>query len=174
MYRIIGADGREYGPISRETLLQWIGEGRANAQSWVQAEGAGGWQVLSTMAEFVAAFGGAAPGAEKPWGTAPATIAPMTLPRRTNNLATASLVMGLLAITCGCCCCYGFPFNLLGVVFGAIALTQISRAPEQESGRELAIAGLVLSLLSIVLSLFLSLFSMVAAWPDLVREMRRW
>lgn len=174
MYRIIGADGREYGPISREMLRQWIGEGRANAQSWVQVEGAGGWQALGTMAEFAPAFGGAATGTAKPPVAAPMTIAPVTVPRRTNSLATASLVMGLLAITCGCCCCYGFPFNLLGVVFGALALTQINRAPEHESGRELAIAGLVLSLLSIAASVFMSLFSMAAAWPDLVREMRRW
>ena len=40
MYRIIGADGREYGPIPAEQLRQWIREGRADAQTRARAEGA--------------------------------------------------------------------------------------------------------------------------------------
>ena len=33
MYRIIGGDGREYGPISLDQMRQWIAEGRVNAQT---------------------------------------------------------------------------------------------------------------------------------------------
>lgn len=169
MYRIIGADGREYGPVSRETLVEWIAESRANAQSRVRAEGATDWQVLGSLPEFATALGNA--GTTKPPVATYIPIAPVVV-RRTNNLAIASLVMGLLAITCGCCCCYGFPFNVLGVLFGIIALVQIGRAPDVEEGRVLAAVGLVLSLLSMAASVIFGIFGCLAAIPDIVRELR--
>ena len=42
MYKIIGIDGREYGPVSAGQLRQWIVEGRANAQTQALAPGAAG------------------------------------------------------------------------------------------------------------------------------------
>jgi hypothetical protein len=38
MYNIIGADGKEYGPISIEQIRQWIADGRINAHTRVQAQ----------------------------------------------------------------------------------------------------------------------------------------
>jgi hypothetical protein len=52
MYRIIGADGNQYGPISADQLRQWIAEGRANAQTKVLAEGTMDWKPLSEFPEF--------------------------------------------------------------------------------------------------------------------------
>lgn len=52
MYKIIGADKKEYGPVSADQLHQWISEGRANAQSLVQAVGSGEWKPLSAIPEF--------------------------------------------------------------------------------------------------------------------------
>jgi hypothetical protein len=40
MFKIIGADGRQYGPVSTETIREWIAHGRANAETMAQAEGA--------------------------------------------------------------------------------------------------------------------------------------
>lgn len=51
MYKIIGADHREYGPVPAERIRQWILEGRANGQSKVQPEGAA-WQELAEIPEF--------------------------------------------------------------------------------------------------------------------------
>ena len=39
MYKIIGSDGKEYGPISLAQLKQWLAEGRLNHESKVLAEG---------------------------------------------------------------------------------------------------------------------------------------
>ncbi len=33
MYRVLGADGKEYGPVTGEVLRHWITEGRANAHT---------------------------------------------------------------------------------------------------------------------------------------------
>ncbi len=52
MYKIIGADGREYGPVSAEQLRQWIREGRTNAQTKAQAEGSAEWKPISAFPEF--------------------------------------------------------------------------------------------------------------------------
>ncbi|HSU53359.1 MAG TPA: DUF4339 domain-containing protein [Candidatus Dormibacteraeota bacterium] len=62
MYRIIGADGKEYGPISAEQVRQWMAEGRANAQTRVLLEGTSDWKTLGELPEF----GGGASAAATP------------------------------------------------------------------------------------------------------------
>jgi GYF domain 2 len=57
MYKIIGADQKEYGPITGDQIRQWIAEGRVNAHTRARAEGAAEWQPLSAFAEFADAFG---------------------------------------------------------------------------------------------------------------------
>lgn len=52
MYKIIGADGVQYGPITVEQLRQWIGEGRVNAQTLTQPEGGTDWKPLSAYPEL--------------------------------------------------------------------------------------------------------------------------
>jgi hypothetical protein len=59
MYKIIGTDGKEYGPVSIEQLRQWIAEGRVNAQTRVLPEGGAEWQVISSLPEFAGSFTGA-------------------------------------------------------------------------------------------------------------------
>ena len=54
MYKIIGADGQPYGPVSADQLRRWIVEGRANGQTLVQPEGAQDWKALSLLPEFAA------------------------------------------------------------------------------------------------------------------------
>jgi hypothetical protein len=58
MYKIIGVDGREYGPIAAEQLRQWIAENRVNAQTRILAEGATEWKTVADCPEFAAAFVG--------------------------------------------------------------------------------------------------------------------
>jgi hypothetical protein len=52
MYKIIGADGKEYGPISIEQLKQWSIEGRVNALTQVAREGTTDWRAFSTYPEL--------------------------------------------------------------------------------------------------------------------------
>ncbi len=57
-------------------------------------------------------------------------------PARTNGLAVASLVLGILWI--------GGLGSLLALIFGIIGLRTIDRSEGTETGRGLAIAGIVL------------------------------
>lgn len=56
LYHIIGADGREYGPVSLDQLKQWLGEGRLNPQSRVRAEDRADWMALGDLPEFKTAL----------------------------------------------------------------------------------------------------------------------
>jgi hypothetical protein len=155
MYRIIGADGREYGPIPAEQLRQWIREGRADAQTRARAEGADQWKPLVEQVEFAPMLARIPP----PLATQrPVYIAPAP---RTNSLALASLFLGIFSLTCGmCCCCYGMPFNVLGIIFALVALAQISADPYGQQGRGIAVAGLVLCVLSLVLAALAGVFGL--------------
>ena len=64
MYKIIGADGKEYGPVPLEQLRQWLAEGRVNSQTQVQSPTAADWKPLGELPEFASAAeatGGAVP-----------------------------------------------------------------------------------------------------------------
>jgi len=52
MYRIVGSDGNEYGPVSTEQLSQWIRERRINGETRVQGED-GVWRLLRELPELV-------------------------------------------------------------------------------------------------------------------------
>lgn len=65
MYKLIGADKKEYGPISAEVLRCWITEGRANSQTLIQPEGNTDWKPLADFPEFAEALG-AAPSPSSP------------------------------------------------------------------------------------------------------------
>ncbi len=60
MFTILGADGKEYGPVTVDKLQRWIIEGRANLQTKVRREGEAEWKTLGDFAEF------ASPGAAIP------------------------------------------------------------------------------------------------------------
>ena len=55
MYKIVGGDQREYGPVTSDQIREWIATGRANAQSLASFEGAP-WKPLSTYPEFADAL----------------------------------------------------------------------------------------------------------------------
>ncbi|HVU26724.1 MAG TPA: DUF4190 domain-containing protein [Verrucomicrobiae bacterium] len=148
MYKIIGQDGKEYGPVGAEQIRQWITEGRVEQRTPVFADGATDWNFIGLLPEFAGFFSGSLPPP-----LAPKTIAlPIPSPR-TNRFATAGLVCGILSVTC-ICCCAGVPFNILGMIFSIIALVQISENPQLHQGRTLAIVGLILSAISSLLMVF--------------------
>ena len=65
MYKIIGADQKEYGPVTAEQLRQWLAEGRVSAQTQVLPEGATEWKALGSLPEFAAAAPGPVAGPDR-------------------------------------------------------------------------------------------------------------
>jgi hypothetical protein len=100
MYKIVGADGKEYGPIPFETVRQWVSEGRANAQTRVQAAGSTDWKPLAEFPELVALLNQPAPGLPP----AAPTMAPISpgpsaqAPDLVNGPAIGLIVTGALCV----------------------------------------------------------------------------
>jgi len=83
MYRIVGADGKEYGPISADVLRQWIAQGRANAQTRARLEGTTDWKLLTEFPYFAADLAAKS-------AAAPATPTPLA-PRAADMVAAEFL-----------------------------------------------------------------------------------
>ena len=56
MYSIVGADGREYGPVEMTTLVQWAREGRVVARTTVMDHTTGRRFLACDVAELAAVF----------------------------------------------------------------------------------------------------------------------
>lgn len=52
MFSILGADGKEYGPVPVEKVQEWITGGRANLETRARREGETEWRPLGTFPEF--------------------------------------------------------------------------------------------------------------------------
>jgi hypothetical protein len=141
MYKIIGADQKEYGPVSAEHVRQWIQEGRLNGASKIQPEGGAIWMLVRDVPEFAALL---------PPPPPPIAIHAAPAPAATNPMAQWALGLGIFSFAC---CQILSP---VAIVLGAIALSQIRQNPAQP-GRGAAIAGIVLGSLALLLSLIAAL-----------------
>jgi hypothetical protein len=74
MFTILGADGKEYGPVAADKIQAWITGGRANLQTKARREGETEWKTLGDYAEFAGAAGAPPPftAPAAPGGTAAA------------------------------------------------------------------------------------------------------
>ena len=106
MYKIIGADQKQYGPVSADEMGKWIAEGRVNAQTLIQAEGQTDWRTLSTYPEFA----GITP--PTPSGAPLSAGAPYSgLPQeKIPNYLVQSILVTL-------CCC--LPFGVVAIIYAA-------------------------------------------------------
>lgn len=153
MYKVLGSDQRQYGPIDAEQVRQWIRERRLNQQSLAQREDSDIWMPLGAFAEFQEELARAGTAPPPPPAAFPLPEAEYGMAPRTNPLAIAGLILGIFAIFPGICCCGGFPFNILGLIFSAVAMSQIQSHPQREGGKALALTGIILNVVSLLLGL---------------------
>jgi hypothetical protein len=164
MYRIIGGDQKEYGPVSADEVRLWITQRRLQGTSLARAEGTTDWKPLSLLPEFSSTLASVMPAA-----AIPAQVAPQA--SSNNGMAVMGLICGIAAWP-ATCCCYGFPFNVLGIVFSAIALAQLRHSHGAPGGRGMAMAGLVLSFVQLALLMALVAFGVAVSWSDIVRGLK--
>jgi len=153
-YHIIGGDGKEYGPYPPEKIRELLSESRLEPNSRIRDK-EGQWTTVEKLDEFskLSPLIPVPPQTASP--TATATPYPHGHRTKTNGFAIAGLVTGGLSITCIYPCC-GIPFNVFGLIFSGIALSQLKANPQME-GKGMAIAGLGCSLLSLGLFLVIVL-----------------
>lgn len=164
MYKLRGADNREYGPVSADVVRQWITQRRVIAQTLLQVEGTSDWRMVADFPEFAEALAAQSPSPGVPPspvppppppsvardGRAPGTARP-TAPE-TSATAIASLVLGILGFfSCGIT-------PLVGLILGFVSLSQIRSSNGRLSGRGLAIAGICLSAVFLLFTIAALLF----------------
>jgi TM2 domain-containing membrane protein YozV len=137
MYKIVGVDGRQYGPVSAEEIRRWIADKRVNAQTLVQMEGAQEWKPLGSFSEFASELKAVPPPIAPPIAPPPSAVAS----RASNKIPAgicgillgslgihkfilgytgAGLVMLLATIlTCGIA---GVVLHIIGLIEGIIYL----------------------------------------------------
>ena len=162
MYKVIGADGKEYGPISLEQLSQWIADGRVNLQTRVQPVDGPDWKSASEIPELQAIFAGL--GRVAPAG-APSPISAPASARSQQGLAVTSLVLGILSLVC-----LGPLTGIPAIICGHIARKRARGSAGQFGGAGMALAGLVLGYASLAL-LFVAVVAVYSAmlFPALTR-----
>ncbi len=150
MYKIIGGDGNEYGPVSAEQIKAWIADGRAGAQTRVQAEGQTEWKPLIEHPELALLLGApqtpGAPPAFTP-GT-PYAATPDAL-QQVQGPAIGLLVTAILGIL----------YQILNIVLTALGVTMNAFQQGQAGGQEMPPwvqtmsggVGMVFGILGIVL-----------------------
>jgi prepilin-type processing-associated H-X9-DG protein len=137
MFKLLGTNQKEYGPVSADQVRQWIAQGRANSQTKAQAAGTTDWKPLADFPEFADALQTAAPPAGQP--TPAAGAQPPAAPPKTSGLGVTSLVLGCLGLfTCGITA-------LVGLILGIIALVRINKSNGQLGGQGMAMAGTIVS-----------------------------
>jgi hypothetical protein len=135
MYKIIGADQKEYGPVSADQINQWIAQGRVNTQTKTLGDG-GDWKPLGEFPEFTAAFANRVPPLTPNAPGQPPAFQP---PAKTSGLAIASLVSGVLGLfTCGI-------GAIVGLVLGIMAMNRVKKSNGALTGFGLALAGTIVS-----------------------------
>ena len=155
MYKIIGADGKEYGPVTVEQLRDWLAQGRCNGRTKIQAAGSTEWITAAQVPELAPLF---VPPSLPPASPSrpPPVLTPLKPPEIRSGLAILSFVLGI----CSFVLCLSFITGVPAIICGHVARGRAQRHPQQYGGARFAMAGLVLGYVSIIMSLVIAAFLM--------------
>jgi hypothetical protein len=145
MYKVIGVDGKEYGPVSLELLTQWAAQGRINSQTRVLPAGASEWKAAVDVPELASLF--AAPSLPLPGTSSPPPGGGYPQGTR-QGLAITSFVLGLVSLVC-----FGFLSGIPAVICGHVARGKAKREPAIFGGAGFALAGLIMGYVGILVTL---------------------
>ncbi len=155
MYRIIGADGTEYGPVSGDQIRQWLAEGRLNSQSLARPDTGGNFAPLSSYAEF-GAFAAPPPFQQPPAPTTNDGTLGGLIPK--NSKALVSYYLGIFSLIP----CLAIPMGITAIVFGVMGLKYADQNP-QAKGKAHAWTGIICGGLFVLLNLIVIVLFIVGA-----------
>ena len=98
MYRIIGADGKEYGPITAEQVRQWAAEGRANTQTKIRLEGSIEWKTLADFPELIGVPPAAPAGVPPAFPPSGAVVVGQAVLDQVNGPSIGLIITGALSV----------------------------------------------------------------------------
>ena len=181
-----GIDGAQRGPVDDDEMRAMLASGMINQNALVWKDGMEGWLPLAQVPEWASVLTTPSvtpvQGYEPPTSSPPSSGQPGYGPRgyvplpakRTNGLAIASLVCGVMSLLLMFSCALGILAGIPAVVCGHMALSQIKRANSPLSGvglpmdgNGLAVGGLITGYLSIVATLGMVVVFGVAIASDM-------
>ena len=74
-----------------------------------------------------------------------------------KNLATASMILGIISVTVGWLCFGPIP-GIASIILGCVALSQIKKTPERVSGKQMAWIGIVTGGVTVLLYIGIMIF----------------
>ena len=86
-YKIIGGDGEEYGPASKEDLARWIRTGKANRRTLIRSDQQSPWKPMDQLPELITLLLDGQDETEKPG--------------KLTAIAIITLIGGILAVMVG-------------------------------------------------------------------------
>src|SRR5689334_11871634 len=114
MYKLIGGDQKEYGPVTADLLRQWFVEGRVNGNTLIRPEHSANWKPFSTYPEFAGLFPVSPPPFRAPGAPPlPSQTAP-GLPYNPPPKVPSYLVPAIISTLC---CC--LPFGIVAIIYAS-------------------------------------------------------
>jgi hypothetical protein len=154
MYTIKGHDGKEYGPVDAAQVRQWLGQGRADANTLARAEGSVDWRPLGSFPELVVT---GSPPPIRPTAPPPDNAISTLIPYR-NAPALIAYYLGVFSLIP----CVGFFLGLAAIILGIVGLKRAGKHPEAK-GKVHAWVGIILGALVFVAHIILGILFFAAA-----------
>jgi len=98
MYKFIGADNQQYGPVNLDQMRRWLAENRLRAETMVQAEGSLDWKPLHAFPELAAELKSIPPTITPPGAIPPSVMA--SNPRASNKIPAGicGIILGAFGV----------------------------------------------------------------------------
>ena len=138
MYKILGGDQKEYGPVSAEQLRDWMTQQRVNAQTMILAEGTTEWKPLGAFPEL------AALSSPPPYATGTTVVSATDNPM--SVVVPYKNPKALFAYYCGIFSlipCLGLPLGITAFILGLLGL-KAAKAHPGAHGKVHAWIGIIL------------------------------
>lgn len=158
VWHIALPDGKRFGPVTDSWIITQIQTNLVPSGSLVWRQGMREWIAWESTHPF------SLHALPQPQTRHAERYEETTAPARTSGLAVASMILSIVGLFLFY---FGFIADLLGLILGGIALKQID-ATRGLQGRGMALAGLIIGVIGVALSIFWAFFFM-AAFRDAFR-----
>jgi len=154
--------GAQQGPVDLVTLQQLVATGQVAASEYAITEGGAEWQPVSSLPQLAGVITGLTSIANGDMSNSSNHSTGSQQSQGANGLAIAGFVIALISLPFGCLCgLFSLPMSVLALIFSAIAV-----AGKNTSQRGLAIAGLVISIVAMIVAVVMVIIGIAITLPN--------
>ncbi|MGA3065330.1 MAG: GYF domain-containing protein [Tepidisphaeraceae bacterium] len=147
-------NGVQAGPVEFSVLQQMAAAGKIQPSELVWKQGMPNWTAAATIPGLFPAAPSPAPASPPPGAVPPPVLQgyPMPMPgaRSYFRMARNSMIFSLIGLACFGLFGLGFVWGILGIIFGAMALSGMGTTGDKR-GQGMAVIGLVLGIFDLLI-----------------------